>query len=78
MGDIEIYLAGVIDPAKERGAPGVPAQEARSRTSGKIEARLGNEGFVGRAPADVVDKEKQKLADLTAEIELIDANLKAL
>jgi valyl-tRNA synthetase len=77
VGDLEIYLAGVIDSAKER-----ERLESRRRKIvedlGKIEGRLANEGFVGRAPADVVAKERQKAADLRAEIELVDANLKAL
>ncbi|TRZ90836.1 valine--tRNA ligase [bacterium] len=77
VGDIEIYLTGVIDPEKERGR-----LESRRKKLlddvGKTEARLGNEGFVQRAPADVVLKEKQKLKDLTAQMEIIDANLKAL
>jgi valyl-tRNA synthetase len=77
VGDIEIYLTGVIDPEKER-----ERLESRRKKLlddiGKTEARLGNEGFVQRAPADVVEKEKQKLKDLTAQIEIIDANLKAL
>jgi len=77
IGDVEIYLAGVIDPAKER-------ERLESRRGklvddlGRIEGRLANEGFVGRAPADVVAKERQKAADLRAEIELVDANLGAL
>jgi len=77
VGDIEIYLTGVIDPEKERGR-----LESRRKKLlddiGKTEVRLGNEGFVQRAPADVVEKEKQKLKDLTAQIESIDAHLKAL
>jgi valyl-tRNA synthetase len=77
VGDVEIYLAGVIDPAKER-----ERIDSRRRKLvedlGKIESRLANEGFVGRAPADVVAKERQKAADLKAEIELVDANLRAL
>ena len=77
VGDIEIFLTGVIDPEKER-------QRLESRRKkllddvGKTEARLGSEGFVQRAPADVVEKETQKLKDLVAQIEIIDANLKAL
>jgi valyl-tRNA synthetase len=76
IGDVEIYLAGVIDPAKER-----ERLEGRRKKLledlGKIDARLASEGFVGRAPADVVAKERQKAADLRAEIELIAANLRA-
>ena len=77
VGDIEIYLTGVIDPEKEHGR-----LESRRKKLlddiGKTEARLGNEGFVQRAPADVVEKEKQKLKDLTTQIEIIDVHLKAL
>jgi valyl-tRNA synthetase len=77
VGDIEIYLTGVIDPEKERRR-----LESRRKKLlddvGKTEARLGNKGFVQRAPADVVEKEKQKLKDLTTQIEIIDAHLKAL
>jgi valyl-tRNA synthetase len=77
VGEMEIYLTGVIDPEKERAR-----LESRRKKIlddiGKTEARLGNEGFVLRAPADVVEKEKQKLKDLTAQIEIIDAHLKAL
>jgi len=77
VGDIEIYLTGVIDPEKERGR-----LESRRKKLlddvGKTEARLSNEGFVQRAPGDVVEKEKQKLKDLTMQIEIIDVHLKAL
>ncbi|HWQ22135.1 MAG TPA: class I tRNA ligase family protein, partial [Clostridia bacterium] len=37
----------------------------------KIEARLGNQDFLARAPAEVVDKDTQKLEDLRAEEQLI-------
>ena len=37
----------------------------------KFEARLGNQDFLARAPAEVVDKDTQKLEDLKAEEQLI-------
>jgi len=77
VGDIEIYLAGAVDAAKER----LRLESRRKKVVEdlrKTEARLSNESFVGKAPAEVVAKERQKLADLQTEIELIDANLKAL
>jgi valyl-tRNA synthetase len=77
VGDIEIYLTGVIDPEKERGRLESRRKKLLDDVE-KTEAHLGNEGFVRRAPADVVEKEKQKLKDLTTQIEIIDANLKAL
>jgi len=37
----------------------------------KIESRLNNQDFVARAPADVVDKDTQKLEDLKSEERLL-------
>jgi len=77
IGDVEVYLAGVVDPDKER-----ERLEARRKKlledARKAEARLSNESFVRRAPADVVEKERQKLGDLKAQIDLIEAIFKAL
>jgi valyl-tRNA synthetase len=42
----------------------------------KIEARLANQDFLARAPAEVVDKDTQKLEDLKAEEQLIGTFLK--
>jgi valyl-tRNA synthetase len=77
VGDMEIYLAGLVDTDKERerlnSKRGKLLEDIR-----KAEARLANESFVSRAPAEVVEKERQRLKDLQAQIELIDANLKSL
>ena len=77
VGDVEIYLAGLIDPAKERerlSAKRVKLLEDAAKT----EARLSNQDFVKRAPADVVDKERKKLEELRAQIALLEANLRPL
>ena len=74
--DMELYVQGVIDPEKERERL-LARRKKLVEDAQKAEAKLGNEGFVGRAPADVVDKERQKLKDLMAQVEMIDANLKA-
>ena len=42
----------------------------------KLEARLGNQDFLARAPAEVVDKDTQKLEDLKAEERLLGDFLK--
>ncbi|MBN2207583.1 MAG: valine--tRNA ligase, partial [Candidatus Aminicenantes bacterium] len=73
----EIYLTGLVDPAKERER--LTAQRSKlADESRKIEAKLANPGFVERAPAEVVAKERRRLADLSAQIAQVDANLKAL
>jgi valyl-tRNA synthetase len=72
-----IYLTGLVDPAKEKDR--LTAQRAKlAEESRKIEAKLANPGFVGRAPAEVVEKERRRLADVAAQIAQIDANLKAI
>ncbi len=77
IGDMEIYLAGLVDTDKERERLDAKRKKLLEDIQ-KAEARLANESFVSRAPADVVEKERQRLKDLQAQIELIDANLKAL
>ncbi len=67
VGPIEIYLEGVIDLEKERDR----LSRQRERLEKLIDAarrKLENEKFVSRAPAHVVDAEKQRLEE--AEIEL--------
>jgi valyl-tRNA synthetase len=77
VGRMEIYVPGLIDPAKERAR--LEAQRAKlAEDLRKTEAKLGNEGFVARAPAEVVEKEKAKLAEMRAQIESLEAGLKAI
>ncbi len=76
-GGMEIFVLGLIDPAKERER--LASKRAKlAEDLRKTEAKLSNEGFVGRAPADVVEREKAKLAELKDQIGSIDAGLKAL
>ncbi len=77
VGDMELYLQGVIDPEKERERL-LAHRKKLVEDARKAETKLSNEGFIGRAPADIVEKERQKLKDLSNQIELIDANLKSL
>lgn len=77
LGDLEIYLFGLIDPAKER-ARLQKQQETIRRDIEKAQSRLTNENFLQRAPADVVEAEKKKMKELQAQIELINKNLESL
>mgnify|MGYP000889331368 CR=1 FL=1 len=39
----------------------------QDRQVGRIEGMLNNPGFTGKAPAEVIDRERTKLADLQAK-----------
>jgi valyl-tRNA synthetase len=74
---MEIYVPGLIDPGKEKER--LASKRAKlAEDLRKAEAKLSNEGFVARAPADVVERERAKLAELKAQVESIDEGLKAL
>jgi valyl-tRNA synthetase len=77
VGDLEVYLIGVIDPDEE--IKRLRKQKEKLLTdAAKAESNLHNPKFLDRAPSHVVDSEKKKLKDLRAQIELIDKNLGAL
>ncbi len=74
-GAIEILPSDAIDPGKaerERGAE-------RARLEREIErarAKLSNQGFLTKAPAPVVQGEREKLARLESELEALDVGVK--
>ncbi|NLX22239.1 MAG: valine--tRNA ligase [Phycisphaerae bacterium] len=65
IGDMQIFVAGVIDPAAERTRLQKELQNLEKQITG-LASKLSNESFVGRAPADVVQRERDRLADLRA------------
>ncbi|MEM9305581.1 MAG: class I tRNA ligase family protein, partial [Pseudomonadota bacterium] len=74
---LHVPLAGLIDPAEEIAR----LEKERSRREGergRAQAKLGNEGFVSRAPEAVVDKERAKLAEAEAAIVEIDRQIEKL
>jgi valyl-tRNA synthetase len=77
VGDLEIYLIGVIDPEEEKNRL-KKQKEKLLIDATKAESNLNNEKFLSRAPSHVVDAEKKKLKDFRAQIDLIDKNLEAL
>ncbi len=77
VGDLEVYLIGVIDPSQELERLKKQKEKLLLEAT-KAESNLNNDKFLSRAPSHVVDAEKKKLRDLRAQIELIDKNLEAL
>jgi valyl-tRNA synthetase len=77
VGDLVIELDVVIDLDKERER----LTRQREQLRGAIAAsrrKLDNESFVGRAPAQVVQTERDRLAQLSAELENVESSLRAL
>ena len=61
--ELFIPLEGVIDLERERQRLRTEVQRLDGQAAG-TEKKLANESFVSRAPAEVVDHERQKLASL--------------
>ena len=72
--EVFVPLAGMIDLDAERARLEKEIAQKEGFRSG-VERKLSNASFVERAPADVVEKERQKIADASAELDRLRANL---
>ncbi len=77
LGDIEIYVAGVLDRDKELQRLQTQKENLQNRING-LEKKLGNENFVNRAPAEIVEKTRNQFKDAQTQLVLIEENIKAL
>ncbi len=70
VGDMEILvpMAGFIDKEAELARLNKEIEKL-NKEAARINGKLGNANFVDRAPAAVVEKEKEKLADYTGALE---------
>jgi valyl-tRNA synthetase len=76
-GEIFIPLGGVIDLAAERDRIQKEITRVRGMLDG-IQRKLANESFVSKAPADVVEKEREKLESFRVNLEKLEQNLAKL
>ncbi|MDY6028744.1 MAG: class I tRNA ligase family protein, partial [Acidaminococcaceae bacterium] len=76
---VEVYLplAGLIDVEKE-GARLHKELATIDKELARVEGKLGNEGFLAKAPADVIEKEKAKAEELRTKKAAIDERLEYL
>ncbi|HSJ43913.1 MAG TPA: valine--tRNA ligase [Euzebyales bacterium] len=75
--DLYVPLAGLIDLDEERSRLARERERARSELA-RARGKLANEGFVTRAPADVVQAEREKVDEWQQAIERLDAQLHSL
>ena len=77
IGDMEIFLGDVLDPEKERAR----LETQKKKLEKQLEAsrkKLANQNFVDKAPAEVVEEERNRVEELSGEIALLEKNLQAL
>jgi valyl-tRNA synthetase len=77
LGDLEIHLGEVLDPEKERER----LERRRAKLAGQLDQsrrKLADERFVSRAPAEVVETERQRARDVEAELARLEENVRAL
>jgi valyl-tRNA synthetase len=77
--DCEIILpmGGLIDPKAERARHEKARGEIEKQLA-SIRAKLANEAFLSRAPAELVEKQRSKEVELLAQREAVDTWLEAL
>ena len=76
-GPIKLYVLGIIDRQAEIKRLSKKAEELTRGVKG-IEGKLGNEGFVSKAPAAVVQKERERLESLQQELTATQKAIEAL
>jgi valyl-tRNA synthetase len=74
---IEIDLAGTVDVAAERRRLEKDLGAARKEAE-QVSAKLANEGFMSKAPADVIAKTRQRLEAARADIDRLRQRLDSL
>ena len=72
-----VPMKGLIDPTAELVRLGKSYDKLKGQSEG-IARKLGNEGFVSKAPAEVVEAEKAKLAELEGQLTAMTAQMEQL
>ena len=74
---VELDLAGTVDLAAERKRLERDLAAARKEAQ-SMTAKLGNEAFTAKAPADVIEKSRARLAAAEADVTRLESRLASL
>ena len=74
---ILVPMKGLINPTAELARLGKSYDKLKGQAEG-IARKLGNEGFVSKAPVEVVEAEKAKLAELEGQLTAMTAQMEEL
>jgi len=78
VGDnIEVYLIGIIDKEKEKRDLEKEIESLEKYIT-QIRKKLGNDDFIGNAPREIVEKERNKFIENEKKIEKLKEKLKSL
>ncbi|MGB2824770.1 MAG: valine--tRNA ligase, partial [Phycisphaerae bacterium] len=77
VGDVRLYVLDIIDVEAERARLDKQA-EALGKGIAGLAAKLANENFVTKAPADLVQRERERLSRLQAELAAVRDSLESL
>jgi valyl-tRNA synthetase len=77
VGEVQVFVYGVVDIEKERErlTKQIAKLETNIERTGK---KLANEGFVAKAPPEVVQRERDRLAEIETHLAGVKENLKVL
>ena len=76
-GGVKLYVLDIIDRPAEIARLAKQAETLR-RGIASIEGKLSNAGFLAKAPAELVARERQRLASLNSDLSAVEAALRSL
>ena len=72
--ELHVPLVGIVDVAATLEKTARVIEKARAELL-KVEAKLGREDFIARAPEEIVEKERERAAELVAKLDVLESAL---
>lgn len=75
--EVYVVLEGLVDFEAERARLSKDREKATSDLD-RVQRKLANPGFLAKAAADIIEKDRAKADDLTETLRIIDEQLRGL